>query len=139
MDSRSSVTQNAIVISHALMQAGTTCDSFLRQNLDWLGKALCWAKFTAAASTGVLHRVRFLSRRNVTLNIKLPLVYLLRRRALHCKLYLFDLFLFFMIFFLFVCLSFRDIFKHHAKFFLLTFLVLVVGRIVKEALYTDLD
>ena len=35
---------------------GTTLDTFLRENLEWLGKATNWAKFTAVASIGVVHK-----------------------------------------------------------------------------------
>ena len=35
---------------------GTTQDTFLRENLDWLGKSTNWAKFTAVASIGVVHK-----------------------------------------------------------------------------------
>lgn len=38
------------------MNAGTTTDTFLRENLDWLGRASNWAKFTATASIGVVHK-----------------------------------------------------------------------------------
>lgn len=31
-------------------------DTFLRENLDWMGRASNWAKFTATASIGVVHR-----------------------------------------------------------------------------------
>ncbi|KAF4709644.1 proteasome regulatory particle base subunit, partial [Perkinsus olseni] len=41
---------------HALMQCGTTSDTFLRANLEWLGKASYWAKFTATGSLGVIHK-----------------------------------------------------------------------------------
>lgn len=53
---RNSICHNATVISHSLMQAGTTCDQFLRDNLDWLGRATNWAKFTATASLGTIHK-----------------------------------------------------------------------------------
>ncbi|GIX65208.1 26S proteasome regulatory subunit [Babesia caballi] len=56
VNQRSSVAHNAVVISHAIMQAGTCCDVFLRDNLSWLAKANNWAKFTATASVGVIHR-----------------------------------------------------------------------------------
>ncbi|AFZ81480.1 26S proteasome regulatory subunit, putative [Theileria equi strain WA] len=56
VDQRNTVTHNAIVISHAIMQAGTCCDVFLRDNLSWLAKANNWAKFTATASIGVIHK-----------------------------------------------------------------------------------
>lgn len=38
------------------MNAGTTTDTFLRENLEWLGRASNWAKFTATASIGVVHK-----------------------------------------------------------------------------------
>jgi hypothetical protein len=38
------------------MNAGTTTDTFLRENLEWLGRASNWAKFTATASLGVVHK-----------------------------------------------------------------------------------
>ncbi|KAF4660977.1 proteasome regulatory particle base subunit [Perkinsus chesapeaki] len=55
-DERNSITHNAIVLCHALMQCGTTSDTFLRANLEWLGKAVYWAKFTATGSLGVIHK-----------------------------------------------------------------------------------
>lgn len=38
------------------MNAGTTTDTFLRENLDWLGRATNWAKFSATAGLGVIHK-----------------------------------------------------------------------------------
>jgi len=38
------------------MHAGTTRDSFLRENLEWLGKAKNWAKFSTVGSIGVVHK-----------------------------------------------------------------------------------
>jgi 26S proteasome regulatory subunit N2 len=38
------------------MSAGTTVDTFLRNNLEWFGRASHWAKFTAAAGIGVVHK-----------------------------------------------------------------------------------
>ncbi len=52
---RSSVLHNALVIAHSVMNAGTTNTTFLRENLDWMGKATNWAKFNATASIGVIH------------------------------------------------------------------------------------
>jgi 26S proteasome regulatory subunit N2 len=51
-----SVLHNATVVAHAFMYSGTTVDVFLRENLDWLGKASNWNKFTAVASIGVVHK-----------------------------------------------------------------------------------
>lgn len=42
--------------SRSYMNAGTTTDTFLRENLEWLGRASNWAKFTATASIGVVHK-----------------------------------------------------------------------------------
>lgn len=52
---RNSICHSATVISNGLMHYGTTSDSFLRENLEWLGRAVNWAKFTATASLGVIH------------------------------------------------------------------------------------
>ncbi|CAN0343295.1 unnamed protein product, partial [Phaeothamnion confervicola] len=53
---RNSVLHNATVVTHGYMTAGTTVDAFLRENLDWMGRAASWAKFTATASIGVVHK-----------------------------------------------------------------------------------
>eukprot|EP00466_Bigelowiella_natans_P005314 jgi/Bigna1/92583/estExt_fgenesh1_pm.C_360002 len=53
---RNTVTHIATIMSHAIMNSGTTIDTFLRDNLQWLAKATNWSKFTATASIGVIHR-----------------------------------------------------------------------------------
>jgi 26S proteasome regulatory subunit N2 len=53
---RNSVCHNATVMANALMHCGTTSDQFLRDNLEWLARATNWAKFTATASLGVIHK-----------------------------------------------------------------------------------
>jgi 26S proteasome regulatory subunit N2 len=55
-EGRTSILHNATVVAHGYMNAGTTRDAFLRENLDWLGKASNWNKFTAVASIGVVHK-----------------------------------------------------------------------------------
>ncbi|KAK7194777.1 proteasome regulatory non-ATP-ase subunit 2 [Novymonas esmeraldas] len=55
-DSRNSVIHNGTVVANAFMYAGTTMDGFLRDNMKWLGASQYWAKFTAVASTGAIHR-----------------------------------------------------------------------------------
>lgn len=55
-DGRTNVLHNATVVAHAYMNSGTTQDNFLRDNLEWLRKANNWAKFTAVASIGVVHK-----------------------------------------------------------------------------------
>ncbi|KAJ1816215.1 proteasome regulatory particle base subunit, partial [Coemansia sp. RSA 2599] len=56
MDSRVSIAHNAITFANAFMHAGTTIDSFLRNNLEWLSRASSWSKFSATAALGVIHR-----------------------------------------------------------------------------------
>ncbi|GBG24717.1 26S proteasome non-ATPase regulatory subunit 1 [Hondaea fermentalgiana] len=53
---KNSVLHNATIVAHSYLQAGTTVDSFVRNNLEWLGRATNWAKFTATASLGVIHK-----------------------------------------------------------------------------------
>ena len=53
---RNSVCHNATVIANSFMHCGTTSDQFLRDNLEWLSRATNWAKFTATASLGAIHR-----------------------------------------------------------------------------------
>lgn len=53
---RNSVCHTATVIANAVMNCGTTSDQFLRDNLEWLSRATNWAKFTATASLGVIHK-----------------------------------------------------------------------------------
>merc|ERR1719424_2414174 len=56
VEQRNSLYHSAIVLAHSLMSAGTTADSFLRDNLEWLSRATNWGKFTATATLGVTHR-----------------------------------------------------------------------------------
>ncbi|XP_075516337.1 26S proteasome non-ATPase regulatory subunit 1 homolog A-like isoform X1 [Primulina tabacum] len=53
---RNSVCHSATIYANAIMHAGTTVDTFLRENLDWLSRATNWAKFSATAGLGVIHR-----------------------------------------------------------------------------------
>lgn len=53
---RVSICHTATIIANAYMHSGTTCDQFLRDNLEWLARATNWAKLTATASLGVIHR-----------------------------------------------------------------------------------
>ena len=56
LEARNSIYHTAVTLSNAFMHAGTTHDQFFRENLDWLGKAVNWSKFTATAALGVIHR-----------------------------------------------------------------------------------
>ena len=47
------------------MHSGTTSDVFLRENLEWLGLATNWAKFSATAALGVIHKGHFEESMNI--------------------------------------------------------------------------
>lgn len=53
---RVSICHTATVIANGYMHSGTTHDQFLRDNLDWLSRATNWAKLSATATLGVIHR-----------------------------------------------------------------------------------
>ncbi len=57
VENKNSVCNNATVVANALMHAGTSVDIFLRENLQWLATATNWAKFSATAGLGVIHKV----------------------------------------------------------------------------------
>jgi 26S proteasome regulatory subunit N2 len=56
VEPRNMVCHNATIFANALMHAGTTKDGFLRENLEWLQKATNWARFSATAGLGVIHK-----------------------------------------------------------------------------------
>ncbi|EFI28601.1 26S proteasome subunit RPN2a [Coprinopsis cinerea okayama7 len=56
LEARSSIYHTALTLQNAFMNAGTTSDVFLRENLEWLGHATNWAKFSATAGLGVIHK-----------------------------------------------------------------------------------
>ncbi|EEY20990.1 26S proteasome non-ATPase regulatory subunit 1 [Verticillium alfalfae VaMs.102] len=56
LEGRNSIFHTAVTFCNAFMNQGTTNDKFFRDNLDWLGKAVNWSKFTATAALGVIHR-----------------------------------------------------------------------------------
>jgi len=43
-------------MANSILQAGTTSQNFLVENLEWIAKASHWANFTSVASLGVIHR-----------------------------------------------------------------------------------
>lgn len=53
---RNSICHNATVMCNAVMYAGTTSDIFLSENVEWLREANNWARFSAAASLGVIYK-----------------------------------------------------------------------------------
>lgn len=56
LEGRSSIFHTAVTFCNAFMNQGTTNDKFFRDNLEWLGKAVNWSKFSATAALGVIHR-----------------------------------------------------------------------------------
>ncbi|KAI9371960.1 armadillo-type protein [Aspergillus egyptiacus] len=56
LEPRNSIFHTAVTLSNAFMHAGTARDKFFRDNLEWLGKAVNWSKFTATAALGSIHR-----------------------------------------------------------------------------------
>ncbi|CAL6428192.1 unnamed protein product [Bathycoccus prasinos] len=58
VEGRNSVMHGSVVFANAMSNCGTTSDAFLRQNLDWLSRATNWARFSATAGVGVIHRGR---------------------------------------------------------------------------------
>ncbi len=59
LEPRNSIFHTAVTICNGFMNQGTTNDKFFRDNLEWLGKAINWSKFSATASLGVIHRGNF--------------------------------------------------------------------------------
>ncbi|EGO30956.1 hypothetical protein SERLADRAFT_364688 [Serpula lacrymans var. lacrymans S7.9] len=59
LEPRSSIYHTALTLQNAFMHAGTTSDIFLRENLEWLGMASNWSKFSATAALGVIHKGYF--------------------------------------------------------------------------------
>jgi len=59
LEGRSSIYHTALTLQNAYMHSGTTSDLFLRENLEWLGQASNWAKFSATAALGVINKGYF--------------------------------------------------------------------------------
>lgn len=59
LEARSSVYHTALTLQNAYMHSGTASDLFLRENLEWLGRASNWSKFSATAALGVIHKGHF--------------------------------------------------------------------------------
>ena len=76
LEGRNSIFHTAVTFCNAFMNQGTTNDKFFRDNLEWLGKAVNWSKFSATAALGVIHRG------NLTQCRKLLEPYLPRRSSL---------------------------------------------------------
>ena len=56
LEARNSIYHTATTLATGFMHAKTANDNFFRDNLEWLGKAVNWSKFTATAALGVIHQ-----------------------------------------------------------------------------------
>lgn len=56
IDSKNSVAHGGCLLANSLLNAHTTDDNFLRNNLEWVAKANLWSKFSATASLGTIHQ-----------------------------------------------------------------------------------
>ena len=56
LEARNSIFHSGVTFANAFMNSGTTNDSFFRDNLEWLSKAVNWSKFSATAALGAIHR-----------------------------------------------------------------------------------
>jgi len=56
LEARNSIYHTATTLATGFMHAKTANDNFFRDNLEWLGKAINWSKFTATAALGVIHQ-----------------------------------------------------------------------------------
>jgi 26S proteasome regulatory subunit N2 len=56
LEDRYSIYHSAITFSQAYASCGTTNDTFMRANLDWLARSNNWSKFSATASLGLVHK-----------------------------------------------------------------------------------
>ena len=52
---KNSTLHGATIWSNAVMNAYTTNDSFLQDNISWVSSATNWARFNATASLGIIH------------------------------------------------------------------------------------
>mmetsp|Transcript_62041 Transcript_62041/g.147835 ORF Transcript_62041/g.147835 Transcript_62041/m.147835 type:complete len:1013 (-) Transcript_62041:62-3100(-) len=65
IEARNAVTHQATVFANAVMHCGTTVDTFVTENMDWLKRATNWAKFSATACVGMMHKGCINNSRNV--------------------------------------------------------------------------
>lgn len=71
LDGKISLFHTAVSVANGFMHSGTADNSFIKNNLPWLGKAQNWAKFTATASLGVINKGNLIDGKKV-MNPYLP-------------------------------------------------------------------
>ena len=52
---RNSMLQSATIWCNGIMNAYTTNDAFLRDNMSWAGSAVNWNRFMVTGSLGIIH------------------------------------------------------------------------------------
>lgn len=52
---RNSITHGACIWTNGIMNAYTTNDNFLRDNLSWAAQATNWNRYNATATLGMIH------------------------------------------------------------------------------------
>ena len=52
---KNSMLHGATIVSNAMMNAFTTNDLFLKDNMSWVARATNWSRFNANASLGIIH------------------------------------------------------------------------------------
>lgn len=60
-----SMFHNAVSLANGLVHAGTTNDDFIRKNMEWLGAATNWCKYTAISTLGLVYRGHRLQSRHL--------------------------------------------------------------------------
>ena len=71
LEPQSSIFHTTLTLQNMFMHSGTPSDVFLRDNLEWLGLASNWSKFSATAALGVIHKGYFEEGMNI-LGLYLP-------------------------------------------------------------------
>mmetsp|Transcript_8469 Transcript_8469/g.11140 ORF Transcript_8469/g.11140 Transcript_8469/m.11140 type:complete len:90 (-) Transcript_8469:1716-1985(-) len=65
---RNSMLHSATIWANGIMNAYTTNDAFLRDNIQWASNATNWNRFSATASLGMIH----LGNKSQAMNILQP-------------------------------------------------------------------
>jgi 26S proteasome regulatory subunit N2 len=56
---------SAVTFANGFMHSGTSYDTFLRENMEWLSRATNWAKFSATSALGSLHQGQLYNARSL--------------------------------------------------------------------------
>lgn len=56
VDSKKSVAHTAVIFCNSILNAGTSNDQFIKDNIDWAQKSQLWQRFSSLASLGMVHQ-----------------------------------------------------------------------------------